>query len=254
MKEKIKFDTRNYRIHDERNKDLIRKSLNECGAGRSILLDADDEIIAGNGVYEQAKELGMPVKVIETDGSELVVVKRTDLKTKDEKRKKLAVLDNSTSDSSQFDFGLLQEDFSKNEISEMGIEIPDVESNFKDEEDSKYTRKISLPIYEIRGENPKIEDMINTEKADKFKKEIEKSDIPEDIKEFLIKCCTRLYEFDYGKIAEYYAYQDKKVQSLMEKIALVLIDLNSAVENGYVELNQFIENCFLEDKENDDGE
>ena len=40
----------------------------------------------------------------------------------------------------------------------------------------------------------------------------------------------------------------------MEKIALVLIDLNSAIENGYVELNQFIENCFLEDKENNDGE
>ena len=139
MKDEIKFDKRNYRIHDDRNKDLIRKSLNECGAGRSILLDADNEIIAGNGVYEQAKEIGMPVKIIETDGSELVVVKRTDLKTDDYKRKKLAVMDNSTSDSSKFDIQLLNSDFNTPELQELGVPTfeasdIDVDSFFKDDE------------------------------------------------------------------------------------------------------------------------
>ena len=104
----IKFDKRNYRKHNDRNKDLIRKSLNECGAGRSIVVDNDGEIIAGNGIYEQAKELGIKTKIIETDGSELVVVKRTDLQTNDEKRKQLAIMDNSTSDSSEFDLELLK--------------------------------------------------------------------------------------------------------------------------------------------------
>ena len=75
---KIKIDKRNYRKHSDKNLSLIEKSLKECGAGRSILLDSEDEIIAGNGVYEQAKKLNIPVKIIETDGSELVVVKRTE--------------------------------------------------------------------------------------------------------------------------------------------------------------------------------
>ena len=57
----IKFDKRNYRKHGEKNKRLIRKSLQENGAGRSILLDSDNSLIAGNGVYEQAKKLGIPV-------------------------------------------------------------------------------------------------------------------------------------------------------------------------------------------------
>ena len=48
----IKFDDRYYRVHNDKNKRLIRKSLVECGAGRSIVLDKDDVIIAGNGVYE----------------------------------------------------------------------------------------------------------------------------------------------------------------------------------------------------------
>jgi hypothetical protein len=88
--ESIKFDSNNYRKHSDKNKSLIRKSLKECGAGRSIITDKNGEIIAGNGVYEQAKALNIPLKIIETDGKELVVVKRTDLQTTDEKRKKLA--------------------------------------------------------------------------------------------------------------------------------------------------------------------
>ena len=132
----IKFDSRNYRKHGDKNKELINKSLSECGAGRSILIDANDEIIAGNGVYEQAKALNIPVKVIETDGSELVVVKRTDLDTDDERRKRLAVMDNSASDSSEFDLELLSMDFEVPDLQEMGIEIPDItveEDEVKDE-------------------------------------------------------------------------------------------------------------------------
>ena len=125
----IKFDKRNYRKHNDRNKELIKKSLEECGAGRSIVIDNDNEIIAGNGIYEQAQALNIPVKVVETDGSELVVVKRTDLNTDDEKRKKLAIMDNSTSDSSEFDLELLSVDFEVPELKDMGIDIPDVEIN-----------------------------------------------------------------------------------------------------------------------------
>lgn len=123
----IKFDKRNYRIHNDKNKELIRKSLNECGAGRSIVIDNNNEIIAGNGIYEQAQELGIKTKIIETDGSELVVVKRTDLSTDDEKRKKLAIMDNSTSDSSEFDLELLSVDFEVPELKDMGIDIPSID-------------------------------------------------------------------------------------------------------------------------------
>lgn len=119
----INFDKRNYRKHSDKNKTLINKSLKECGAGRSIVIDNEDNIIAGNGIYEQAQKLGLKTKVIETDGSELVVVKRTDLQTNDAKRKQLAVMDNSTSDSSEFDFELLQEDFDTEELEDWGLDV-----------------------------------------------------------------------------------------------------------------------------------
>ena len=118
----ITYDKRNYRKHSDKNKELINKSLKECGAGRSIVIDNEDNIIAGNGIYEQAQKLGIKTKVIETDGSELVVVKRTDLQTDDDKRKQLAVMDNSTSDSSEFDFELLQADFEVDTLEDWGID------------------------------------------------------------------------------------------------------------------------------------
>jgi hypothetical protein len=129
--EDLKFDKRNYRRHSEKNQDLIKKSINEVGFGRSIVIDADNEIVCGNGVVSQIAK-STPIKVVETNGSELVVVKRTDLKTDDEKRKQLAVMDNSTSDSSDFDFTLLQEDFDEETLADWGIDI-----EFEDDEEEK---------------------------------------------------------------------------------------------------------------------
>ena len=52
----------------------------------------------------------------------MVVVKRTDLKTDDAKRKQLAILDNSSSDTSEFDFELLQEDFDAETLQDWGLD------------------------------------------------------------------------------------------------------------------------------------
>ena len=119
----IKFDKKNYRRHSDENKAMIRKSLDECGIGRSILVDSEDEIIAGNGVYEQAKAKGVPVRVVETDGTELVVVKRTDLKTDDERRRKLALADNAASDNVEWDKETLLADFDAEELQDWGVEL-----------------------------------------------------------------------------------------------------------------------------------
>ena len=123
----LKFDKRNYRRHSEKNQSLIKKSINDVGFGRSIVIDADNEIICGNGVVSQVAK-STPVKVIETNGSELIVVKRTDLKTDDAKRKQLAIMDNSTSDSSDFDLTLLQEDFSNEQLNDFGVFVLDEEN------------------------------------------------------------------------------------------------------------------------------
>ena len=118
----LKQDERNYRKHNKKNLDLIKKSVSEVGLGRSVVIDNENEIVCGNGLVSTLDK-NTPIKLIETDGSELVVVKRTDLKTDDEKRKQLAIMDNSTSDSSEFDLDSLQADFDVEQLQDWGLDV-----------------------------------------------------------------------------------------------------------------------------------
>ena len=96
----IKPDVKNANKGTERGRYMVEASLRETGAGRSILLDKDGRIIAGNKTFEAASDIGLPVRVVETDGTELVAVKRTDLDLDDDTgtARKLAYYDNRASE------------------------------------------------------------------------------------------------------------------------------------------------------------
>lgn len=90
-------DNRNLNKGTEKGKELIGKSLRQFGAGRSVLIDKNNRIIAGNKTHENAVELGMDdVIVVETDGSKLVAVKRTDIDLDTKKGREMALADNAT--------------------------------------------------------------------------------------------------------------------------------------------------------------
>src|SRR5690349_17052815 len=94
----LKSDPRNARKHPEKNRELIRSSLKEIGAFRSIAVDGDGIVRAGNGVFEEAKEMGLKVRVVDAAPDELIAVKRKDLKGK--KAERAALLDNRASETS----------------------------------------------------------------------------------------------------------------------------------------------------------
>lgn len=98
-------DPANVNKGSERGHFQLDWSLTELGAGRSILADADGVVLAGNKTLEVAADHNLPVRVIETDGRELVVVQRTDLRLNGEgaertKARQLAVADNRVSETS----------------------------------------------------------------------------------------------------------------------------------------------------------
>ena len=92
---KLKFDENNFNKHNDEGMELLGKSISQNGYGRSILLDKDNNIVGGNGVTEKAIELGATkVRIIETDGSELIAVKRTDLSLDSKEGREMALADN----------------------------------------------------------------------------------------------------------------------------------------------------------------
>jgi len=92
------FDDKNVNKHTKHGMQLLKKSIKNNGLGRSILVDKNNRIIAGNGVAEVGKLLGKnKIKIIETQGEELIVVKRTDIDLDSDTGRNLAVADNAVS-------------------------------------------------------------------------------------------------------------------------------------------------------------
>lgn len=93
----LQQDDHNFNRGTTEGKRLMDKSFQELGAGRSILIDKNGKIIAGNKSQQAAIDAGITkVRVIETTGDELVAVKRTDIDIDSEKGRKLALADNAT--------------------------------------------------------------------------------------------------------------------------------------------------------------
>lgn len=223
-------DEHNYRKHSDTNKARIRKSIDEAGLGRSVVIDADGVLVAGNGV-QSVIDKDTPVRVIETDGTELVVVKRTDLHTGDPRRKTLALADNATADDVEWDFESIAEDWTEDEAVEWGVEWPKSAIN-------NYSRKIEIPTYEPIEGVVELSELTDKTKYEQLCSEIDAADLDGDIAEFLKMAATRHIVFDYARIGDYYANASPDVQDLMERSALVIIDFAKAVENGFVKLTQ----------------
>lgn len=107
--------------------------------------------------------------------------------------------------------------------------------------DDKYTAKINIPQYKPSNICPKIYELTDTTKYRDLMKRINKANVPEDVKEFLKLGATRHIVFNYAKIADYYAHADKEVQKLIEESAMVIIDFDDALANGYVRLSKNID-------------
>lgn len=114
---------------------LIVSSVQQNGAGRSGLLDKNDNIIAGNKFTEAAAEVfGVEVEpiIVETDGTRPVYVKRTDLDLDDPNpnnpARRLAYLDNLTqSFSFEIDPAVLMADIEAGiDLEALGVSLPDL--------------------------------------------------------------------------------------------------------------------------------
>ena len=79
----------------ERGRYALEASLRKYGAGRSILIDREGRIIAGNKTAETAADVGIDdVIIVQTDGRQLVAVQRTDLDLDSKEARELAYADN----------------------------------------------------------------------------------------------------------------------------------------------------------------
>lgn len=100
-------DPDNPRGHTDANIEMIHDSIKAVGFGRSILLDEDNVVRAGNGTLRAAKKAGLKkVRVIEVSGDEIVALKRTNLT--DQQKKLVPLFDNRAGELATWNVNVLR--------------------------------------------------------------------------------------------------------------------------------------------------
>jgi hypothetical protein len=134
-------DPANARLHNSRNVGMIAAALQKVGAARSIVIDEDGQVLAGNATIQAAAEAGIEnVRVIDADGQTLIAVRRTGLSP--EEKKQLAYFDNRTAEladwnveqiAADWEAGLPLEDFwNERELALLLEEAPHSEHEIDD--------------------------------------------------------------------------------------------------------------------------
>lgn len=134
-------DDCNFNKGTEFGQHLIEESLSRFGAGRSILLDKNNRIIAGNKTIESAGQIGLDkILIVETDGTQIVAVRRKDVDLDTCDGREMAAADNATSAANlEWDEDAIQkarEKWADFNPDHWGIFFPDTDDEESDDESS----------------------------------------------------------------------------------------------------------------------
>ena len=183
-------DDHNFNKGNEQGAQLLERSFRECGAGRSVLIDKDNRLVGGNKAQKGFKAAGKKkVIIVDSDADTLVAVRRKDVSLDSAEGRKMAYLDNLTTQVNltwdQTELEEVQADVEGFDIADFGFDLgfptadPDeadkvTEDDFDPDEHYEPTSKAGdiFQLGEHRlmcGDSTKAEDvakLMNGEQAD----------------------------------------------------------------------------------------
>ena len=236
--QEVKTNPNNPRIiKDDKFKKLVKsiKEFPEMLKLRPVVVDENMVILGGNMRHRACIEAGLKEVWVEVANG-----------LTEEQKQEFIIKDNASF--GEWEWDMLSNEWNTVDLENWGIDVWQNSDDILDfAKEEKYTQTITSPVYEIKGTKPKIKDLYNDTKTNELIDKIKSSKLNKDEQEFLINAAHRHRVFDYSKIAEYFAHSSKEVQHLMELSALVIIDYDKAIENGYVQLTEYLMN--LQDNE-----
>ena len=149
-------DNKNFNKGTEYGDRLMDESLRRFGLGRSILIDKNNRIIAGNKTAAKAADIGFTdVVVVEVDGNQLVAVKRKDIDLDSAKGRELALADNATGKANLcFDTDLIMQEAEKFDFDPEDWGVPMEQPEEEQQEDGK--KEISTKLIVECGDVSKL--------------------------------------------------------------------------------------------------
>ena len=240
----------NSRTHSDAQVAQIAASIKEFGWTNPILVSGDNTIIAGHGRLLAARKLGM----------KKVPIICIDHLTKAQ-QKALVIADNQLATNAGWDMDMLKAEIEGLKLEDFDVDLLGFDDNFLDglletkpsgDTDNPYTDKVKIPTYEPQGEKPQVKELYDDAKAVDLIAAIKASNVSKEEKLFLMAAASRHIVFDYAKVANFYAHSSADCQELMENSALVIIDFDKAITNGFAKLTNEISNMFPSGEDDED--
>ena len=201
----------------------LKKSLKDFPSMldvREIVVDENGVILGGNQRY----------KALQAIGKSKVKVKKVTGWTDEEKRE-FVIKDNIANGA--WDNDKLANEWDKNKLEEWGLPLKVASSG-----DYKELLDVSIPYYTPAEKAPEIEDLADTSETDELAEKITNTKMPERLRKVMLMRAAFFTEFDFQKIADYYAYADDDIKELMKRLGLVIVIPKEAYDMGMCDFRE----------------
>lgn len=202
---------------------VLKKSLKDFPSMldvREIVVDENGVILGGNQRYKALQAMGKTkVKVKKVTG------------WSDEEKREFVIKDNIANGA--WDNDKLANEWDKNKLEEWGLPLKIASSS-----DYKELLEVSIPYYTPAENCPESTELADLSEVEELNSIITKLK-PEKGLESLLRARAAFFaEFNFQKIADYYAHADKKTQEVMKRLGLVVVIPKEAYELGMCDFRE----------------
>ena len=202
---------------------VLKKSIKDFPSMlevREIVVDENNRVLGGH----------QRIKALQAQGKTKVKVKRVSGWTEDQKDEFL-IKDNIANGA--WDNDKLANEWDKTKLEEWGLPLKVASSS-----DYKELLDVSIPYYEPADKAPEVEELADLSEVEELNDMITKLKPEKGLEPILRARAAFFAEFDFQKIADYYAKADKDTQELMKRLGLVIVIPKDAYERGMCDFRE----------------
>lgn len=214
---------KNPRTISKKDFDVLKKSLKDFPSMlkvREVVVDENNRVLGGH----------QRIKALQAQGKTKLVVKKVTGWTEEQKDEFL-IKDNIAN--GDWDNDKLANEWDKDKLEEWGLPLKIASSG-----DYKELLDVSIPYYEPDEKKPDVDKLADFRGFDELNSIIDGLDVEEGLEKLLRARAAFFIDFDFQKIADYYAHSDKKTQDIMKKLGLVIVIPKEAYELGMCDFRE----------------
>lgn len=219
----LTLSEKNPRTISKKDFAVLKKSIKDFPSMlevREIVVDENNRVLGGH----------QRIKALQAQGKTRVKVKKVTGWTEEEKDE-FMIKDNIAN--GDWDNDKLANEWDKTKLEEWGLPLK-VASNG----DYKELLEVSIPYYTPAEDCPETTELADLSEVDELNSIITKLKPEKGLEAILRARAAFFADFNFQKIADYYAHADKKTQEVMKRLGLVVVIPKEAYELGMCDFRE----------------